>query len=109
MEKINYDMRFKDVRKVHDEAKRQMGAYWLSRYSWGQPCDPMRLEDWAALCANLKSKQVKGLPPSLDDRFVFPSGNSGTLASLIEHYHDGWELLEDLGLWDTWPEHEVMI
>jgi hypothetical protein len=105
-DQITFDRRFRSVRETYDDAYRQMKAYWLSRYSWGQPCDPKRAEDWATLAAHIMTVRVKEhRMPDLNVRYQFPSGNVGTISSLIDHYHDGWGLLEDLELVDECIEH----
>jgi len=43
------DRRYKSVRLAMDKAYPQMVSYFAARYSWGQPCDPMRAKDWAYL------------------------------------------------------------
>lgn len=99
-QKISFDLRLKGMKKLHEEARKQMGMYWLARYSWGQPCDPRRAEDWAALVCYLETSRRHGFAVHelLDTPFEFPSGNTGTIRSLIDVYHDGWELLEDIGV-----------
>lgn len=78
----------------------QMVRYFASRYSWGQPCDPRRANDWGTLCAYLRDCQVKGLAADFGRSWEWPSGNRGSISGLIGHYHDGGELLADLGLMD---------
>ena len=98
MEFIKIDRRFKDVVRVHEEARGQMVQYFAARYSWGQPCDPMRAKDWAMLAGYLMTCYKTGKPLELDERFIWPSGNRGTIRSLVNQYHDGAELLDDLGI-----------
>jgi hypothetical protein len=44
------------------------------------------------------------MDPVWHDRFVFPSGNIGSPSGLAASYHDGWELLADLGVHDAWED-----
>lgn len=76
----------------------QMVRYFQARYSWGQPCDPRRAEDWGTLCAILRAGLVNGEVVDWHERLTWPSGNEGTIAGLVNVYHDGGELLADLGL-----------
>lgn len=78
----------------------QMVRYFSARYSWGQPCDPRRANDWGTLCAYLRDCQVKGLAADFHRKWTWPSGNVGSISGMINNYHDGWELLSDLGLTD---------
>lgn len=104
MQKLTIDRRFAHVRKAMDKAYPQMIQYFACRYSWGQPCDPLRARDWAALAGYLATCQCKGMDPVWHDRFVFPSGNIGSPSGLAASYHDGWELLADLGVHDAWED-----
>jgi len=98
------DRRYKNVREVMEKAYPQMTRYFAARYSWGQPCDPMRAKDWAYLAGILATCNAKGQEIPWDKWFKFPSGNTGSPSGLIDCYHDGWQLLEDLGVYD--PEEE---
>jgi len=98
------DRRYKSVRLAMDKAYPQMVSYFAARYSWGQPCDPMRAKDWAYLAGILATCQAKGEEIPWKTWIKFPSGNTGSPSGLIDCYHDGWQLLEDLGVYD--PEEE---
>jgi hypothetical protein len=100
MQKLTIDRRFSHVRQAMDKAYPQMIQYFACRYSWGQPCDPQRAKDWQALAGYLATCQCKGTDPAWRDRFAFPSGNEGSPSGLIDCYHDGWQLIQDLGLYD---------
>lgn len=104
MQKLSIDRRFSHVRQAMQKATPQMISYFASRYSWGQPCDPFRARDWEALAGYLATCQVKGLEPIWHDRFQFPSGNIGSPSGLVASYHDGWELLAELGVHDAWED-----
>jgi len=78
----------------------QMVRYFQARYSWGQPCDPRRADDWGTLCAVLRTGLAKGVEVDWHERLVWPSGNAGSIAGMVGVYHDGHELLHDLGLID---------
>lgn len=103
---LSIDRRYKFVRTVMEQAYPQMIRYYAARYSWGQPCDPMRAKDWAYLAGLLATSQCKGQPLAWDKPLRFPSGNQGSPSGLVDIYHDGWELLQDLGLYD--PEEELI-
>lgn len=79
----------------------QMVRYFAARYSWGQPCSPARAYDWGVTCAYLRHCQHEGMEADYRARWVWPSGNAGSVGGMIEHYHDGWELLRDLGLTES--------
>lgn len=97
---MRFDKRLKAAREAYARAYPQMIQYFAARYSWGQPCDPRRAEDWATLAGYLAECQHRGLDPAWDHSFIWPSGNKGTPAGLVNIYHDGWELLTDLGLYE---------
>jgi hypothetical protein len=75
-----------------------MVRYFQCRYSWGQPCDPRRANDWGTLCAYLRDCQVKGLAADMSKAWEWPSGNKGSISGMMRIYHDSAELLEELGL-----------
>lgn len=93
---IKLDRRIRRAREAFEEGKRQMQMYWLARYSFGQGCDPARAEDWGTLLGYLATCLHRGEAPAWDTRFEFPSGNIGTPRSLVDVYHDGWELIADV-------------
>lgn len=95
---VRIDRRFSDVRRVLAEGAAQMNRYFLARYSWGQGCDPMRARDWGTLCAYLMTCYKTGAPLELSRPFRWPSGNVGTVSGMVGIYHDGAELLDDLGI-----------
>jgi hypothetical protein len=101
MEKITFDKRLRITREIYAKAYPQMIQYFAARYSWGQPCDPARANDWAMLCAHLAGCQWQGQDPAWDKQWAWPSGNHGSMAGMINCYHDGWALLEDLGLYES--------
>ena len=92
------DFRRSYVKHQFNLGRSQMVSYFQARYSWGQPCDPRRAEDWGTLCAYLRDCQHKGLMADFRKVWAWPSGNKGSIAGLIDVYHDGYELLEELGL-----------
>lgn len=94
------DRRRAHVRHQITLGKSQMVRYFAARYSWGQPCDPRRAYDWGILCAYLRDCQFNGVDPDFRTPWAWPSGNRGSLGGMIDHYHDGWELLAELGLID---------
>lgn len=100
MEKITFDKRIKWAKDRSIKGQVQMIGYFAARYSWGQPCDPLRAKDWGTLCGHLAALQWRGQDPDWDKVYAWPSGNRGTLSGLVNLYHDGWALLEDLGLWE---------
>ena len=102
MEKIRkvLDYRRTHIKHTHNLGASQMVRYFAARYSWGQPCDPKRANDWGTLCAYLRDCQHKGLAADFSQVWLWPSGNKGTISGLIGIYHDGGELLEELGLLD---------
>lgn len=104
MKNLSIDRRYKYVRDIEAKAYSQMVSYFAARYSWGQPCDPLRARDWSALAAYLATCQSKGIEAVWHDRFQFPSGNIGSPSGLVAVYHDGWELLADLGVHDAWED-----
>jgi hypothetical protein len=106
MRKLSIDRRFRFVKDTEKAAYAQMVRYFAARYSWGQPCDPLRARDWAALAGYLATCQCKGEDPIWHDRFVFPSGNIGSPSGLTASYHDGWELLSDLGVHDAFGDYQ---
>lgn len=99
MEKIKFDKRVKVAMEAYRRAYPQMIQYFAARYSWGQPCDPRRAHDWATLAGYLAEHQWRGQEVDWGQWYEWPSGNRGTLSGLVEVYHDGWALLEDLGLY----------
>lgn len=103
MDKIekSLDKRRAHVKNLIEAGRAQMVRYFACRYSWGQPCDPRRAYDWGVLCAYLRDCQFHGVDPDYRARWVWPSGNAGTVGGLIDNYHDGWDLLADLGLVDV--------
>ena len=100
MEKITFDKRLKASREAYRKAYPQMIQYFAARYSWGQPCDPARAHDWATLAGYLAMIQWRGQVVPWDKQWTWPSGNHGSMAGLVGCYHDGWELLADLGLYE---------
>lgn len=94
------DYRRSYIKRQHALGRSQMVNYFAARYSWGQPCDPRRADDWGTLCAYLRDCQVKGLACDFNRSWTWPSGNRGSIGGLIGIYHDGWELLAELGLVD---------
>jgi hypothetical protein len=64
----------------------------------------MRALDWGTLCAYLRKCQVEGHEVDYRKPWVWPSGNQGSIGGLIDCYHDGWELLGDLGLVDVFED-----
>jgi hypothetical protein len=102
MEKIRkvLDYRRSYVKQTHELGRAQMVRYFQARYSWGQPCDPRRANDWGTLCAYLRDCQEKGLFADFRRSWVWPSGNKGSISGMLGIYHDGYELLADLGLVD---------
>ena len=95
-----------DRRRAHIKhqinlGRAQMVRYFAARYSWGQPCDPRRAYDWGILCAYLRHCIYEGIEPDYRAQWIWPSGNRGSVAGLIDIYHDGWELLAELGLVET--------
>ena len=100
MHTVTIDRRYKFVRETMDRARPQMVQYFSARYSWGQPCDPQRAKDWATLAGYLATCQVKGMDPEWNKRFAWESGNQGSPSGMVDCYHDGWELLQDLGVYD---------
>lgn len=95
------DYRRSYVKHQHALGRGQMVNYFAARYSWGNPCSPERANDWGTLCAYLRDCQVKGLAADFGRSWTWPSGNVGSISGLIGIYHDGWELLQDLGLTDS--------
>lgn len=95
------DYRRAYIRRTVAIGETQMASYFQARYSWGQPCDPMRSTDWGTLCAYLRKCQVEGLEVDYRKVWAWPSGNKGTIGGLVDIYHDGWQLLADLGLVDN--------
>lgn len=104
MNTLIIDRRYKYVKEVEAKAYPQMIRYFAARYSWGQPCDPLRARDWQALAGYLATCQVKGVEPIWHAPFQFPSGNRGSLSGLVSCYHDGWELLDELGVHNAFEE-----
>lgn len=100
MLKPKIDNRIAWVKKVQEKAFPQMTNYFISRYSWGQGCDPKRAKDWATLAGYLATCHHKAQRPGWHEVMAWPSGNTGTPAGMVEIYHDGWELLADLGVYD---------
>lgn len=94
------DYRRSYIKQAHSAGRSQMVSYFQARYSWGQPCDPRRADDWGTLCAYLRDCQEKGLAADFSRYWEWPSGNRGSISGLIGIYHDGSELLADLGLLD---------
>lgn len=94
------DKRRSHVKHQINLGKAQMVRYFAARYSWGNPCDPNRAYDWGVLCAYLRNCQFNGVDPDYHTRWVWPSGNAVSVGGLIDNYHDGWELLAELGLID---------
>jgi hypothetical protein len=100
------DRRIKRVRTMQAAAYVQMDRYFTARYSWGQGCDPARAHDWAALCMALDTQTYRGeydpceewRAEFLFERFKWPSGNVGSIVSMVRMYHDGWDLLREWGL-----------
>ena len=92
------DFRRSYIKHQFNLGQSQMVRYFQARYSWGQPCDPRRAEDWGTLCAYLRDCQEKGLMADMSRTWIWPSGNKGSISGLVGIYHDGWELLDELGL-----------
>lgn len=101
MKAIKWDGRITWARSCYRKAYPQMINYFAARYSWGQGCDPRRAEDWATLAGYLAQCQYRAEEPEWDTVFKWPSGNTGTPRGLVDIYHDGWALLEDLGVHET--------
>lgn len=100
LEKIRkvLDYRKSYVNQTHELGRAQMVRYFAARYSWGQPCDPRRANDWGTLCAYLRDCQQKGLMADMSRTWEWPSGNKGSIVGMMGIYHDADELLADLGL-----------
>ena len=100
MEQIRKTLDFRRayVKRQHALGRAQIVRYFAFRYSWGQPCSEARANDWGILCAYLRDCQQKGLMADFSRQWFWPSGNKGSIAALIGIYHDGGELLEELGL-----------
>lgn len=97
------DRRFKVVKDIYAKAYAQMQQYFLCRYSFGQVCCHDRANDWAVMCQSILTQQIKSGWYEMDSvdmatKHLFPSGSAGTISSLVNNYHDGWQLLVDLGL-----------
>ena len=92
------DFRRSYIKHQYNLGRSQMVRYFQARYSWGQPCDPLRSTDWGTLCAYLRDCQEKGLMADMSRTWIWPSGNKGSISGLVGIYHDGWELLDELGL-----------
>jgi hypothetical protein len=100
MHKPAIDRRVKLVQEATARAYPQMLNYFQCRYSWGQPCDPKRAADWATLAGYLATCNHRAQRPGWHEVMSWPSGNTGSPAGMVEIYHDGWQLLADLGLYD---------
>lgn len=94
------DRRRAHIKSTINLGRAQMVRYFAARYSWGQACDPRRAYDWGIACAYLRHCQYEGIDPDYRAQWIWPSGNRGSVGGLIDVYHDGWELLHDLGLTD---------
>jgi hypothetical protein len=92
------DFRRSYIKHQHALGVSQMKSYFQARYSWGQPCDPRRANDWGTLCAYLRDCQVKGLAADFNRAWEWPSGNRGSIRGMMGIYHNSHELLEELNL-----------
>lgn len=101
------DRRRAHIKSTINLGRAQMIRYFAARYSWGQACDPRRAYDWGIACAYLRHCQYEGIDPDYRARWIWPSGNAGSVGGLIDVYHDGWELLADLGLIDRDEEEYI--
>lgn len=91
------DRRRAYIRDTIEAGRVQMVNYFAARYSWGQPCDPARANDWGVMCAHLRQCLEQGKKPDYFAQWIWPSGNRGSIMRMIDVYHDGWDLLADIG------------
>jgi hypothetical protein len=86
-----------ELKDFIDISEQRFLLYFKNRYNENPIIE--RVNDWKSLIGLIKLALIKEIDFNWHENYEFPSGNIGSLASLVIEY-DGWILLNDSGLVD---------
>jgi hypothetical protein len=89
------------VKNVIETSKINFIKNFKMFYSGGKAPSASRVSDWSLLCAFIQDSINKNTEIfNWDSVYIYPSGFEGKLVDLIGLYHNGWVMLDSVGLFD---------